>query len=278
MALPYTDYIKQCYSINRHYVGNNADNIAEVLNNSITIENTTYNSLNLKIDISKDIIELPSYGVEDTAKIIKFNLDSMGTVQTVYYPIVDNSKWEHYRRRGNTPKEEYKSASPAIKAFFIDTYTKDGIRKIKIGNKSYYGGRGILFTEDMKPLLLMTMQIQKKLLVFKDTLNSYKYEPVRPIIRVHPDVYKVDFPLEKHIRTKLIPEAIMLDGPLHRDTYLYNRNGIFINDATMPWKFKIIIDDFEDCFDKPTLPTIHSTSEDINKFLSDNIENILETL
>lgn len=221
MALPYTDYIKHCYILHRHYGGRNPDFIADSLTIGNT-ENTFCNRLSLKIDISKDTVEIPSYGAEDTFGEAIVNIEHPESISTIYYPIINNVKGTLYRR--NAPKDEYKSASPAIKAFFVDTYTREGVRKIKVGAKEYYGGRGLILTADMKPLLLTTLEFKKELLVYNDTLNSVKYKPVRPIIRVHPDVYKSDDPIEKHIRTKLLPEAIMLDNPnLYSDCKLTDR-------------------------------------------------------
>lgn len=275
MALPYNEYILRCYNYRRFW--RQADNkLGTVLLEQNSIESGNTNVLSIRTDISKDKVEIPCYCMEEylpyLAEKIKYP-DLYADV--LYYPVYSNVS-SSYRR--GTPRDEYKSASPAIKAFMVDTNTQEGLRKIKIGDQFYYGGKGLILYEDMTPACMLYLELEKAQFEGDNGYTMTRYLLKRPIIKVHPRVYQQEDIMSKHIRTKFIQEAMCIDiTNLRYNICLREPRNLFSNSG-IPAKFKIIIDTFDEDFSRPSIPSVNSSSENINNFLSEYSNNIIASI
>lgn len=277
MALPYNEYILRCYNYKRFWRSND-NKIGTVLTTENSIESGNTNVLSIRTDISKDIIEIPCYCMDEYFPYLIQKLKYPDLYADIlYYPVYSNISITSYRRRG-APKEEYKSANPAIKAFMIETTTKEGLRKIKVGDQFYYGGKGLILYEDMTPICMLYLELEK--VQYQKDNGQYvpKYSLKQPIIKVNPRIYRQEDLMSKHIRTKFIQEAMCLDiANLYYDKYLNEINNLLSN-FTIPAKFKIIIDTFDEDFSRPSIPNVNSTSENINNFLKEYSDNIVTSI
>ena len=277
MALPYNEYILRCYNYNRFW--RTSDNkIGTVLTTENSIESGNTNVLSIRTDISKDKVEIPCYCMEEyfpyLAKKIKYP-DLYADI--LYYPVYNNLPTNPHPRR-RAPKEVYRSISPAIKAFMIETTTQEGLRKIKVGDQFYYGGKGLILYEDMTPVCMLYLELEKVQCQKDNGQSVTRYSLKQPIIKVNPRIYQQEDLMSKHIRTKFIQEAMCINTTsLWYNSYLSELNDLFSN-FTIPAKFKIIIDTFDEDFSRPSVPNVNSTSENINNFLNEYSDNIVTSI
>ena len=255
MATPYYDYIRSvCYDTSNWRATNN--HITEQYN-----KGCEYDASKLIVPIKGDVIELPFFGIDDYYLILKNNLSvDNPRYNTIYYPLAFN-KQHHYRN--SQIKETYKSAAPAIRAWFATATIIEGLIPIKIGDTQYYGNRGILLNEKKELLLLMAVTLQK---VVEGEITAYKV--VRPNIYVDTKVFTEEDTLHKHIKQKLLPEAFGLKSIPFVSTVL--RDGIIARkNCSIKMDFKVIIDDLSYWITRPSVPKYTDTSEHINKWLAD---------
>ena len=160
----------------------------------------------------------------------------------------------------------------------VETNTKEGLRKIKIGDHFYYGGKGLILYEDMTPAYMLYLELEKTQVEKDDGNTVTRYILKRPIIKVHPRVYQQEDLMSKHIRTKFIQEALCIDVTNSRyNIYLHGLRNLLSN-SEIPAKFKVIIDTFDEDFSRPSVPNVSSSSENINIFLSEYSNNIIDSI
>lgn len=276
MALPYSEYILRCYHY-RRWCRSAANVLPQTLTNENTIESGNTNILSVRVDISKDVIEVPCYCMDVVFPYLVEKIKYPDVYDDVlYYPVYNNVESSSYNRRG-APKTEYKSVSPAIKAFLFETNTAEGIRKIKIGDDYYYGGKGLILYGDMTPACMLSLELEKiQVKTRSDTV--YRLHAVRPIIKVNPKVYQREDLMSKHIKQKFIQEALciyfnVLDSHVERS----RPQNLFVNEP-LKEGFKIIIDNFDEDFSRPGVPNADSTPENINTFLNEFSNNIVNSI
>lgn len=275
MALSYNEYILRCYDYRRGWRQTN-NKLGTVLLEQNSIETGNTNILSIRTDISKDKVEIPCYCMEEYLPFLaeKVKYPSL-YADVLYYPVYSNVNPSN--RRG-APREEYKSSSPAIKAFMVDTNTQEGLRKIKIGDNFYYGGKGLILYEDMTPACILYLELEKTQFEGDNGYTLTRYLLKRPIIKVHPRVYQQEDLMSRHIRTKFIQEALCLDTTnLRYNICLREPLNLFSN-CDIPAKFKVIIDTFDEDFSRPSVPNVSSSPENINIFLSEYSDNIIASI
>lgn len=133
----------------------------------------------------------------------------------------------------------------------------------------YYGSNGAIFNKDMVPIFFNTVEC-------KIVNNTVSYEKINSYI--HPSVLYSDNPLEKLIITKVIP--YILQNGIRVSTGDFRVKDNLRKSGNFPFTvpdFKIadITDKF---FSKPVLPNVLYSDDDINDMLSQNIEDVFNTL
>lgn len=225
-------------------------------------EGVEYDASKLVIPVIGDTIDIPFFGIDDYLLVLENNLlDTTPKYNTVYYPLASTKP---YAYRGPAIKDTYKSAAPAIKAWFTTAKTKEGIIPIKIGTTQYYGGSGIILNKNKELLLLMTITLQKTI---ED--NKVKYTIIKPNVYIDTRVYTEEGTIHKHIKQKLLPEVFNLKFMQFVETTL--RNNIIAGTSKIRMDFKVIIDDLSYWITRPSIPNVTDTSEAINKWLADTL-------
>ena len=129
---------------------------------------------------------------------------------------------------------------------------------------TYYGTEGLILNSEFEILLLN---------VCKCTVEDRKVHVNELITYVHPKVSLSDNGMDKHIYTKIIPTYL--------NSSIYNsipNNEEVIRHVPVYTKPTVLFKDVTDTFlIKPIEPTVN-TDEDIYDILSNNIDDLLETV
>lgn len=256
MSASYEYCIVNCYSNSERWYPSSA----RVLPESSNLNSENLNCLSIKINFAEEQCDIPCFCLSHITGL-SGNIQLSNSI--LYYPI---TYCPEHPTLGRVPsKKAFSTAAPVIKAFFIDVSTNNGLFKINIGENYYYGGRGLILNKDNKPLIMLSLKVQKRV-----TDNNVAYIPLYPILRISPLVYREDGPLEKHIKSKLLPEAMLMNRRMFEN---FNTYIPFCSD-NVNMDFKVFIEDFSNMFVTPSIPNINITEEDINTFLKDNVDAI----
>lgn len=167
-----------------------------------------------------------------------------------------------------------KNTSDAIIRYFFRETPVGNERLSKVMTRKgevYYGGKGMIFDQHMKPLVLYTATVTGM------TLVTVSHRPVRMKatisalnVRVSPQVLLKDSMLKKNIISKVIPSLVSKSFASIRDV-------VFDKPVTP----KIIIEDLSEWIKRPAkVGSPQTFKEDMQKFLSreDIIQDIVECL
>jgi len=264
MAITYNDYIYSCYnSSNGRYCDNFSINYGDKVNYQDNLAFEKY----MKIDISKDRFEIPcvfKYIICD----ILYNNTISHSVDTVSIPLIVSG----------FHTEESKTANPVLKRFFRDDRSGTFLCKKKAGSTYYIGGEGIIMYEDLTPLMMFTLEVERV-----KVNDATKYAPIRQILRINPEIYNNSDLLAKHIRTsmigKILPMKMDWSNEIgvswnNRRKVLRNAHDIFTT-PKVNWDFKVIIEDFSNFFYTPTIPDCTFRSENVNKMLLSKYDELI---
>lgn len=268
MAVTFNDYIYNCY--NSRYGG--STQFRDRGYNYKTLEECSPFHKYIKVDLNKDIIEIPCvYKYMVTSILNEFNTTG-NSINTVYIPMfyIENDSVES------------KSSNPILKKFFYETPDEHNLTKKKGSGTVYIGGNGIILYDDYTPLIMLTMEIKKEF----TANNKIKLTPIRQLVRVNPIVYSRDDLMAKHIRTKFLTNILTMK--LSEDTYnfvgyrshryrLKDTFGIF-TDKKLWYEFKVIIEDFSNLFYTPEMPDITFNSTVANHMLENSIDDIIKDI
>jgi hypothetical protein len=135
--------------------------------------------------------------------------------------------------------------------------------------------------DDLTPLMMFTLEVEKVIVN-----GVVKYAPVRQILRINPEIYNNSDLMAKHIRTNMIGKIIpmKMEWPddmgvswSYRRRALKNVNNLFTT-RKVNWDFKVVIDDFSDFFNVPSIPDCTFRSENVNKMLSSKYDEIVKLM
>ena len=268
MAVTYNDYIYSCY---------NSISTRPRIDFEISYgdmedyqDNLVFKKC-IKVDISKDRFEIPCIFKYIICNVLHNNTQSTCPIDIVNIPLIV-SKFH---------TEESKSANPMLKKFFMETYTGTLLCRKKAGGTYYIGGEGIIMYDDLTPLMMFTLEVEKVI------VNGFvKYAPVRQILRINPEIYNNSDLMAKHIRTHMIGKIfpMKMEWPdetgvpwRHRRKALKNINGLFTT-PKINWDFKVVIEDFSDFFSMPSIPDCTFRSENVNKMLFSKYDEIVNLM
>ena len=266
MAVTYNDYIYSCYNSNMTPVAFSMD----YRDRENYQDNLAFKKC-MKIDISKDRFEIPCVFKYIVCNVLYNNILSTHPVDVVNIPLIVSRLYT----------DESKSANPVLRKFFMDTDTGTLLCRKKAGDTYYVGGSGIIMYDDLTPLMMFTLEVEKVI-----GNGVVKYAPVRQILRINPEIYNNSDLMAKHIRTNMIGKIIpmKMEWPddmgvswRHIRRVLKNVNDLFIT-RKVNWDFKVVIDDFSDFFNVPSIPDCTFRSENVNKMLSSKYDEIIKLM
>ena len=271
MALAYSDLIYSCYN----NPGTPASNFNLEVGRPITQykDNMAFNRY-MKIDISKDVFEIPCIYKYLVGYYMKYNRNQTNPnskYDIINIPIIISG----------TASDTSHTTNPLLKLFFRESSTGTLLKRKKVCDTYYIGGEGIIMYDDFTPMIMFTLEVQK---IKVD--DCEKYIPIRQILRINPIIYSKNDTIAKHIKSTMIKNIIPMKlnyDNIHRGSWLYSRLVLrdyynLFADIKLNWDFKIIIEDFSDWFTTPTIPDCNFKNSDANKFLLENYNDIIEQL
>ena len=203
----------------------------------------------LTVDTSKESFEVPSAIRENSLKMFP---TEMATAPLKVFPLYVGQDL------GTV------TTGDAIMKKFMTTTYETRISKVRTSKgEVYYGGKGMIFDKDFKPLLLCTYEadfdesggpISRKLMLRKKIVHIHPQVFIDPTVMIHKAIVNrfVPFVLSQQIRGS------------------YTMGGIKdVSNSQIPI---IVVDNMESIFSKGSMPKPSDTSvsEDINKFLIEN--------
>ena len=268
MATGFNDLIYTAYSSRYRNAPNTVTFTVSGWGNSISLEDSKAFTKYVKMDLEKELLEIPCIYKYPISKALSNNnlyrnSNPEKVLDTLYIPMVCLESLSTEARSSNT----------LLKSLFYETPPVTGLRRRNTANTKYIGGEGILLYEDFTPLLMFTMTVKR---VPTRVEQVYKYEPLKQILHINPIVYQNNDMLAKYIRTKFLTGCLnMVPPPLYySNSKIKNIDGIYTS-RELPWKFTIVIDDFSEFFVVPTIPDATYSNREMNNILKDNLETIL---
>ena len=140
----------------------------------------------------------------------------------------------------------------------------------------YYGANGLLFDKDMNLLFMILIECDIEGV-------AIRYKKVK--VFIHPSVFYSDGIVEKCLINKVIPyslrEGVTVSGGYHSRNIENQVNFSDPNDYTTQHRAvpEIVVADVKDkFFYKPVLSSSTFSNEDINEFLSRNLNDVFNIM
>lgn len=275
MAVSIYNFIERCYKRRSWNVCDEGFTYNRYYSTRLSQAETKAFTKYVKIDLTKDILELPCIYKYIIGKTLLNNNNCSNIedcVDTLYIPMYYMVK----------EPRNLKSSTSILRALFYDINSNFNLKKVHYSNITYLGGEGIILYEDYTPLIMYTLQVRK----MKDVNNKCKYFPIKPILRINPIVYTKDDILAKFIRSKLITKTVDYKDAYYNTISIYNKHNLYykehgdeiLNTFEIPANFDIIISDFSDFFVSPKMPDGTFNSDEVNNLLYSNIDTILKDI
>lgn len=228
----------------------------------------------MKVPIDDDIIELPCVYKYPILRALKTNNDlyirnGRSGLKEVYIPMLDL----------DTRDSILKSSNPAIKHFFSGTPPCTGLSSAFVSDTEYLGGEGIILYEDFTPLIMFTLQVKRE-----RHPDRYMYTPINRILRINPQIYNRNDILAKYLKSKFISNLLEFcdhdnfSHALYRRAFHTARGLNLFTPTSLPFKFKIIIEDFSEFFVTPNIPDGSFDNDAVNRTLALIIPDMIDTI
>lgn len=216
----------------------------------------------MKIPLEGDIIEIPCIYKYIAVNALSKNIRRVETskIQNVIVPLT----------YFDITTAEVKSSPSAIKAFFHDYPTSDRLLKKKVAGIWYIGGEGIILDENLVPLMMFTLKLEK--------VQSDKYRPIQQILRINPEVYNREDIISKYLRSKFISNILKVKNEARYLRTLRNPYSVLPDNTYLDWNISVIVEDFSQFFITPTIPDSTFSDEKANLLLKDNLDGILSEI
>lgn len=234
---------------------------------NINYENNNAFPMFFRVKACGDRIELPIFG-KNTVQIKILNSLLTGHRSDVVIPFV----------RYGEESPIFRSADTLIRYLIETPSNQKNMYHSAKTNKGevYYGANGLLFDKDMNLLFMSLIECDIE-------GNVIKYKKVK--VFIHPLVFYSDGIVEKCLINKVIPfslkEGVTVCGG-YNDTFVQNLvnyndpNNCSTYHKAVP---EIVVADVKDkFFYKPVLPSSTFSNEDINEFLSRNLNDVFNIM
>ena len=269
MAVTFNDLIYACYCSRPRY-GNNIVNFNQNIGYYSYIppeleESKAYSKF-MKLSLDSDVLEIPciykyiiSNVLVENMKCLKIKNED-GIISDLYIPMF---------YRDQDPRAA-KTSATLLKSFFYETNPACNLFKRASGETTYLGGQGMLLYDDYTPIIMFTLKVER---------NNFSYRPLQQIAHINPAIFYRDDILAKYIKGKFLSNLITMEPVpfMYSNSRIRNNNNLYL-ERELPWKFKVIIEDFSDFFVTPTIPTTTFSSDNVNNFLSNEVEEIISSI
>lgn len=217
--------------------------------------------LYMTIPINEDIIEVPAFAMYAFAtRELGNNLDSMDAL------VIGLKSTD--RMSG------YKSIDVRLREALSLDYNSHLLGKVFTEdplNPYYYCTRGAIFDKNLKPMCMLTWQMER--VMWEESFEKWCYKAIRPIVRVAPSVFtsKVNA-IERYIVNKIVPNALSI---YRVDAPYMSVNPRIVGDSFNRMTVKVEIDDFSFKMSKVDEPSISTTNGKLLRTALDNIDEMM---
>lgn len=217
----------------------------------------------MDIPIDKELFEVPTFAFNTFINVLKDRR------------FEDNAIVAVLKTLNKTPR--YVTLSRYMKDILLEDFISDRLVKLqekKSTNEfvTYYATHGAIFREDFSPIMMCSWQIKR----FKDNNGNYKYDFLRPIMRIDPACYvsKSD-PIERFIANKLPVEAF---SSIIYNPYRVSLPECFtqIDKSQLSVSLKVEIDRCPFVLKHADVPSISTTNESLLQVVIDHINEFIQ--
>jgi len=223
------------------------------------------------IDVSQPVFEVPLFVMPMFCPRMQ---DLFDNNFTVVVPLIHSLR-----------SPSYKSVPCAIakEVFSCSHYDSDKLWRIKLPAPNeevvYYGSRGVVFNESLKPMAICSWRMSKTDVASPDSPVKHIVSIERPVLRISPECYlaKAD-PVQSFINNKML--KTLLADPV-RAPWSYSFHGqpscevLHCGDM---FRVRVIIEDWPYPIESPSPPSVSVTQQDLVDTVLDNIDDLDQML
>lgn len=218
----------------------------------------------MDIPIDKELFEVPTFAFNTFINVLKDRRFD------------DNAIVAVLKTMNKTPR--YVTLSRYMKDILLEDFINDRLVKLqeKKGTNefvTYYATHGAIFREDFSPIMMCSWQIKR----FKDDNGTYKYDFLRPIMRIDPTCYvSKNDPIERFIANKLPVEAFssIIYNPSYRVSL--PECVIYRDRSQTSVSLKVEIDKCPFVLKHADAPSISTTNESLLQIVMDHIDEFIQ--
>lgn len=169
----------------------------------------------------------------------------------------------------------YKTIDAEMRDKLTNAYSCSRLTRLpKVGDpeRTYYITQGAIFDDDFNPIMMLTWEICRK--PRKDSLLSFDYMFMKPILRIIPEVIiNKSNALERYIVNKIMPNVLSISDL--RRPYIDSPFFSVSNVSHRVHKPKVVIEKIPFEIKKVDVPSVSTTNEELMKVALDNLEELI---
>ena len=217
----------------------------------------------LEIPLNRDIIEIPLFALDvfiDAVKDGGCDADAIVTVLKTTDCVTG-----------------YKTLDRSMKDILYENYNVSKLIKIDLTKDNnpliYYGTCGAVFDKDFNPLVVCMWQIEQCIQEDEDDA-AFKYKFLRPVIRIHPDVYlRRSDSMERFIAGKMLNTCLQWENFQAPPSWKLNSSFLTSDSG---YTARAEIDEFSFVIHDTSSPSISTTNQQLLRLALDHIEDIVQ--
>ncbi len=168
----------------------------------------------------------------------------------------------------------YKSLDACIRDVLYTSCKPKDLVKFNIedrDNPYYFGTKGAIFDRNLKPLMLMTWQIQRTIKKYDSGKELWEFRFLKPVLRIDPEIFvSKKNVVERYIANKITTKTLSLKI---RNSFTLSSISDYPLQTVSP---KVIIDTCPFPLKEIDKPSISTSNEKLIKLALSNLEEMAE--
>lgn len=225
-------------------------------------EDTNGCPIMMTVPINKDSFEIPLFLMSNATRNLLESYDHKPG-EAFVYRLFSTGLMSYYRSLDAKVRHNISVLNGDNSLMYI---TEDLDR-----GKKYYGTYGAIFDEKYNPLMMLLWEVKK--VYSTDFPVGFKYQIVRPIMRIAPDVMRnKGNAMERYIANKMVAAILSLN-------YYYSHginNGMWMYPVTpLRTRAKIIVDDFPFERTATEIPSASTSNEELLGIANNHLDDLM---
>lgn len=228
---------------------------------------------------------LVSTYINDDRKLSTITIPVFGEIITmptmflgVFMHMVRNEKCEELdafvcTTTTNSRDSSYKSLDANIRNIFntsraFSNYWGPFVKVHVNPDKVYYCCKGAIFSDNLKPLVMLSWQIMK--------LDSIKYKFIQPVLEVDSKVFtQKEDAMDRYIINKIIPATLNIRN-LIAPGFRYGQSVFNFEYTGLNYLPKVEIGNIPFAIEIPDIPSVSTTNKELLDIVLDNIDEVIQ--